>query len=344
MNEAANHNRIKPIIGITIGDINGIGPEVIIKAVQNNLLLNHVDIVVYGHGKVFSLYKTILNIEKFSFHQARSIKEYRQNKLNVINCWTEDFELKVGTETPEAGRFALAALKQATEDLKNGSIQGVVTAPISKNNIQSDDFKFPGHTEYFTSNFEAKDSLMFLCNESLRIGVATGHIALSEISQKLTKKVLQEKLNLMLTSLKKDFGKAKPRVALLGLNPHAGEEGLLGSEEKELIAPLVSEFKEKGKLVFGPYPADGFFGNASYSNFDGVLAMYHDQGLIPFKTIAFEDGVNFTAGLSIVRTSPDHGTAFNIAGKNMANEQSMRSAIYMAVDIIRNRNSAESEQ
>ena len=178
---------------------------------------------------------------------------------------------------------------------------------------------------------------MFLCNDSLRIGVATGHIPLSEIKEKLTKEVIKVKTNLMLKSLKTDFGIGKPRVALLGVNPHAGEEGLLGSEEKDLIAPLIAEFKEKGDLVFGPFPADGFFGNASYSIFDGVLAMYHDQGLIPFKTIAFEDGVNFTAGLSIVRTSPDHGTAFNIAGKNVANEQSMRSAIYMAIDIIRNR-------
>ena len=337
MNEAEQDNRIKPIIGITIGDINGIGPEVIIKSVENNKIMSFVTLVIYGHGKVLSHYKNILNVEHLSFHQAGSIKDIRHNGLNVINCWEEEFEVKVGTETPEAGRFALAALNRASEDLKNGSIQGVVTAPISKNNIQSDDFKFPGHTEYFTSTFEAKDSLMFLCNDSLRIGVATGHIPLSEIKEKLTKEVIKVKTNLMLKSLKKDFGIGKPRVALLGVNPHAGEEGLLGSEEKDLIAPLIAEFKEKGDLVFGPFPADGFFGNASYSKFDGVLAMYHDQGLIPFKTIAFEDGVNFTAGLSIVRTSPDHGTAFNIAGKNVANEQSMRSAIYMAIDIICNR-------
>lgn len=337
MSEAEKDNRIKPIIGITIGDINGIGPEVLIKSVENNKILSLATLVIYGHGKVLTHYKNILNTQSLSFHQVQSIKDIRHNKLNVINCWDEAFEVKVGTEAPEAGKFALAALMRASEDLKTNSIHGVVTAPISKNNIQSDHFKFPGHTEYFTSTFEAKDSLMFLCNDSLRIGVATGHIALSEIKEKLTKEVLKEKTNLMLKSLKKDFGIGKPRVAILGLNPHAGEDGLLGSEEKELISPLITEFKEKGNLVFGPYPADGFFGNASYAKFDGVLAMYHDQGLIPFKTIAFEDGVNFTAGLSIVRTSPDHGTAFNIAGKNIANEQSMRSAIYMAVDIIRNR-------
>lgn len=337
MSEAEKDNRIKPIIGITIGDINGIGPEVLIKSVENNKILSFATLVIYGHGKVLTYYKNLLNIESLSFHQAQSIKDIRHNKLNVINCWDEDFEVKAGVEAPEAGRFALAALIRASEDLKTESIHGVVTAPISKNNIQSDDFKFPGHTEYFTSTFEAKGSLMFLCNDSLRIGVATGHIPLSEIKEKMTKEVLKEKTNLMLKSLKKDFGIGKPRVAILGLNPHAGEDGLLGSEEKELISPLIAEFKEKGALVFGPYPADGFFGNASYAKFEGVLAMYHDQGLIPFKTIAFEDGVNFTAGLSIVRTSPDHGTAFNIAGKNIANEQSMRSAIYMAIDIIRNR-------
>lgn len=337
MSEAEKDNRIKPIIGITIGDINGIGPEVLIKSVENNKIQSFATLVVYGHGKVLTHYKNILNTKNLSFHQAQSIKDIRHNKLNVINCWDEDFEVKVGVESPEAGKFALAALMRASEDLKTESIHGVVTAPISKNNIQSEDFKFPGHTEYFTSTFEAKDSLMFLCNDNLRIGVATGHIAVSQIKEKLTKEVLKEKTNLMLKSLKKDFGIEKPRVAILGLNPHAGEDGLLGSEEKELISPLITEFKEKGDLVFGPYPADGFFGNASYSKFDGVLAMYHDQGLIPFKTIAFEDGVNFTAGLSIVRTSPDHGTAFDIAGKNIANEQSMRSAIYMAIDIIRNR-------
>jgi len=337
MKEEAIDNQIKPTIGITIGDINGIGPEVVIKAVQNNKMLSFANLVIYGHGKVFSYYKNLLQIDRFSFHQAQSIKDIRHNKLNVINCWDEDHEIKAGHETPEAGRFALKSLTRASEDLKNGNIQGIVTAPISKNNIQADDFKFPGHTEYFTETFGADDSLMFLCNESLRIGVATGHIPLTEVKEKLTTEVLTQKINLMLQSLKKDFGIGKPRVAVLGLNPHAGEEGLLGNEENEVIAPVISQFKEKGELVFGPYPADGFFGNASYSKFDGVLAMYHDQGLIPFKTIAFEDGVNFTAGLSIVRTSPDHGTAFGIAGKNIAHEQSMRSALYMAIDIVRNR-------
>lgn len=337
MKEEAKDNQTKPTIGITIGDINGIGPEVIIKAVLNNKILSFANLVIYGHGKVFSYYKNLLKIDRFSFHQAQSINDIRHNKLNVINCWNEDYEIKVGLEVPEAGKFALASLSRASEDLKNGDIQGIVTAPISKNNIQADDFKFPGHTEYFTEAFGASDSLMFLCNNSLRIGVATGHIPLAKVHQELTQELLSRKISLMLKSLKKDFSLGKPKVAILGLNPHAGEEGLLGSEENEIISPVITQFKEKGDLVFGPYPADGFFGNASYSKFDGILAMYHDQGLTPFKTIAFEDGVNFTAGLSIVRTSPDHGTAFGIAGQNIANEQSMRSAIYMAIDIVRNR-------
>lgn len=333
----SEEKKVKPIIGITIGDINGIGPEVIIKSVENDKIFNSVNLVVYGHGKVLSHYKKVLEIERFSFNQIKSLNEIRHNKLNVINCWEEDFEVKVGQEVKEAGKFALTALSKASEDLKNGKIDGVVTAPINKNNIQGDDFKFPGHTEYFTEKFDSKDSLMFLCNEHLRIGVATGHIPITAIKEKLTKDVIERKTKMMLQSLKKDFGISKPKVAVLGLNPHAGEDGLLGNEEKEVITPVINNLKEAGHLVFGPYPADGFFGNGSYSKFDGILAMYHDQGLIPFKTLAFEDGVNFTAGLSIVRTSPDHGTAYNIAGKNIAIEQSMRSAIYMTIDIIRNR-------
>ena len=233
--------------------------------------------------------------------------------------------------------MALAALKKAVSDLKYGKIHGIVTGPVSKTNIRGKDFQFPGHTEFFTKQFEARDSLMLLCSDRLRIGVATGHIPLIQVKETLTKERVKRKLRLMLNALKNDFGLHKPKVAVLGINPHAGESGLLGKEETEIISPVINEFKVHRELVWGPYPADGFFGNGSYTGFDGILAMYHDQGLIPFKIMAFEEGVNFTAGLSIVRTSPDHGTAFNIAGKNQANEQSMRSAIYMTIDIIRNR-------
>lgn len=337
MNEEKRDKKTKPVIGITIGDINGVGPEVIIKAVENNKIFDQVTLVAYGHGKVFSFYKKTLNKDKFSFNQIQSFNEIRPNKLNVINCWEGELEVQAGQELPIGGEMALAALKAASKDLKEGKIEGIVTAPINKNNIQTDEFKFPGHTEYFTEAFGAPDSLMFLCNDQLKIGVATGHVPVTKIGGHLTKETIARKTMLMLNALKKDFGIGKPRVALLGLNPHAGEDGLLGTEENEIITPVIKELKEAGHLVFGPYPADGFFGNGTYSQFDGILAMYHDQGLIPFKTLAFEDGVNFTAGLPIVRTSPDHGTAYNIAGKGIAHEQSMRSAIYMAIDIIKNR-------
>jgi 4-hydroxythreonine-4-phosphate dehydrogenase len=331
---------ISPKIGISIGDINGIGPEVIIKSCLSSTLLKQAQITVYGHGKVLSFYKNKLEINSFSFNQLKKDQIPRAGQLNVINCWEDDFEVKPGEANETGGKAALASLQQMVADLKSEKLDAVVTAPINKHNIQSDDFQFPGHTEYFTSTFGAPDSLMFLCNENLKVGVATGHIPLMKIKEKLTKEVLVSKTKLMLDSLKRDFGVTKPRVALLGLNPHAGEDGLLGSEEQELIIPVIKDFKDEGHLVFGPYPADGFFGMHHQSKFDGVLAMYHDQGLIPFKTIAFEDGVNFTAGLSIIRTSPDHGTAFNIAGEGIANEQSMRSAIYMAIDIARKRLSA----
>lgn len=337
MNQHTEEGRYRPTIGITIGDINGIGPEVIIKTVVEQKLFDFATIVLYGHGKTFSHYKKLLEINNFVFYQFNKGDHFHDKKPNVINCWNEDVEVNPGEENADGGKYALAALERAVEDLKDGIIDAVVTAPISKHNIQSDKFQFPGHTEYFTETFGAKESLMFLCNENIRVGVATGHIPLMKIKEELTAEKLKSKISLMLSSLKKDFGIRKPRVAILGLNPHAGEDGLLGSEEKEIISPVIHEFKNKGELVFGPFPADGFFGNGSYSQFDGVLAMYHDQGLIPFKTIAFEDGVNFTAGLSIVRTSPDHGTAFGIAGKNLASPSSMMAALYMAIDIARTR-------
>lgn len=337
MQEINQNKKAKPTLGITIGDINGIGPEVIIKCLLDQKLCNYANIVIYGHGKVLSHYKKLLGIEDFSFYQFNQGDHLNQNKPNVVNCWEDSLEVKPGEENEDGGKYALLSIQKAVEDLKSGFIQGVVTAPISKHTIQSSEFQFPGHTEFFTETFEAKDSLMFLCSERLKIGVATGHVPLMKVGEELTSDLLQTKIQLMLSSLKNDFGHQKPKVAVLGLNPHAGEDGLLGTEEQELIAPIIKEFKEKGNLVFGPYPADGFFGNNSHSKFDGILAMYHDQGLIPFKTLAFEEGVNFTAGLSIVRTSPDHGTAFNIAGKNLANESSMRHSIFMAIDIIRER-------
>ncbi len=332
----------KPKIGITIGDINGIGPEVIIKALNDNRILNYMTPVIYGSTKAISYYRKAFDVNDFNYTHYRDNK-FTHSKINIVNCWEEMIEINAGSVTPEVGAASFKALEKAVEHLKEGLIDAVVTGPINKNNIQSENFKFAGHTEYFTESFESKDSLMFLTSERLKVGVVTGHIPLKEVSNKITKDLIIKKLKIMEESLKLDFGISKPRIAVLGLNPHAGEEGLLGAEDGNVIKPAIDELKNKGKLIFGPYPADGFFGKGEYKKFDAVLAMYHDQGLIPFKTLAFNNGVNFTAGLSIIRTSPDHGTAYDIAGKNIANESSMREAIFMAYDIYKNRSEQKKE-
>lgn len=332
----------KPKIGITIGDINGIGPEVIIKALNDNRILNYMTPVIYGSTKAISYYRKAFDLDDFNYTHYRDNK-FTNSKINIVNCWDEMIEINAGSVTPEVGTASFKALQKAVEHLKEGLIDAVVTAPINKNNIQSEDFKFAGHTEYFTENFNGKDSLMFLASEDLKVGVVTGHIPLKDVSQSITKELIIKKLKIMEESLRLDFGISKPRIAVLGLNPHAGEEGLLGSEDGNVIKPALDELKNKGMLIFGPYPADGFFGKGEYKKFDAVLAMYHDQGLIPFKTLAFNNGVNFTAGLSIIRTSPDHGTAYDIAGKNVANESSMREAIFMAYDIFKNRSEQKKE-
>ncbi|MCA6073833.1 4-hydroxythreonine-4-phosphate dehydrogenase PdxA [Fulvivirga sedimenti] len=323
----------KPVIGITLGDINGIGPEVVIKALADNRILNYMTPVIYGSTKVLAFYRKALNIENFNYSSFKN--EVQHKNINVVNCWDEMLPIEMGQVTESGGTSSFMALEQSVKDLNAGIIDAVVTAPINKHNIQRDEFRFAGHTEYFASAFGAQDSLMFMVSEDLRIGVVTGHIPLKDVSKKLTKGLISRKLKIMETSLREDFGIGKPKIAVLGLNPHAGEDGLLGTEDQEVIAPVIKEFKDKGKLVFGPFPADGFFGKGQYRNYDGILAMYHDQGLIPFKTIASQQGVNFTAGLPIIRTSPDHGTAYDLAGKNAANENSMRAAIFMAYDILK---------
>jgi 4-hydroxythreonine-4-phosphate dehydrogenase len=324
-------------IGITLGDYNGIGPEVIIKTLADARMLNYCVPIIYGSGTLINKTRKLLNIENFSFQQIREISEHDAKRVNVLNCWDDEHELSLGTPTPQSGRAALHSIQAASADLKAGIIDGIVTAPIDKDNIQSDEFKFPGHTEFFTSYFEASESLMFLVSGNLRVATATGHIPVKDVPERLTTALLIQKLTILLDSLKLDFGILKPRIAVLGLNPHAGENGLLGSEEQEIIIPALKELREHGHLIFGPFPADGFFGTRQYTQVDATLAMYHDQGLIPFKTLAFENGVNYTAGLPIVRTSPDHGTAYNIAGTNLAHETSFREALYLAIDIIRKR-------
>ncbi|MFD2035291.1 4-hydroxythreonine-4-phosphate dehydrogenase PdxA [Belliella marina] len=338
-----NQRKNKPVIGISIGDINGIGAEVTMKALLDNRIQKLVTPVIYAHGKAITFYRKQLELEDFNFMQIKSIDEVHHKKINLINVVDESPEVLPGVETHEAGKLALAALDHAIQDLKANKIDALVTAPLNKNNINTKELKFVGHTEYLTASFGAKDSLMFLVAEDVRVGIVTGHIPLKDVAQHVNTESIRTKLNLMLRSLTDDFAINKPRIAVLGLNPHAGEEGLLGDEEISIIQPVIREFKDKGHLVFGPYSADGFFGMMHQKKFDGVLAMYHDQGLIPFKSLAFETGVNFTAGLPIVRTSPDHGTAYNIAGKNMADEGSMRAAIMQAYDIIKNKGNWEEE-
>ncbi|QNF35909.1 4-hydroxythreonine-4-phosphate dehydrogenase PdxA [Adhaeribacter swui] len=324
-------------IGITLGDYNGIGPEVIVKTLADNRILNFCTPIIYGAGSLINKTRKLLHVENFSFQQVRQVSEIDNNRVNVLNCWEEEYELTLGKPTAQSGRAALQSIQAACADLKAGLIDGIVTAPIDKDNIQSEEFKFPGHTEFFTSYFEAAESLMFLVSGNLRVATATGHLPVKDVAGKITTELLLQKLTILLNSLQQDFGIQKPRIAVLGLNPHAGENGLLGTEEQEVIIPAIRTLKERGHLLFGPFPADGFFGTRQYQQVDATLAMYHDQGLIPFKTLAFDSGVNFTAGLPVVRTSPDHGTAYNIAGTNKASETSFREALFLAIDIIRKR-------
>lgn len=327
----------KPIIGITLGDVNGIGPEVIIKALSDSRILNLITPVIYGSTKVLSFYRKNMDFEDFNYTQVRDYF-FNQKKVNVVNCWNEMMEITFGSSSKESGNYAFKALERAAKDLKEGKIDALVTGPVNKHSMQSDKFNFPGQTEYITQICGVEESLMMMVGENLKVGLVTTHMALKDVAGQITKNNISGKLKIFLNSLKRDFGINKPKIAVLGLNPHAGDEGLLGSEEIDIISPVIESFKNKGHLVYGPFPADGFFGVAQYRNFDGILAMYHDQGLIAFKTLSFEVGVNYTAGLEVIRTSPDHGTAFNLAGKNIASEISMRSAIYLAKDIYAIRN------
>jgi len=322
----------KPYIGITVGDINGVGPEVIIKSLREHRILDFFNPVVYGSGKVISYYRKALDINDFNYNQIKD-EQFIPKRVNVVNCWFDNFEIKPGIGTEESGKYAWLALKKACEDLKSGKIQGLVTGPINKHLMPKEEFNFAGHTEFLGSYFETKETLMFLVSDELKVGMATGHIPLKDVAQKITKSAIEAKLRIMELSLISDFGIKKPRIAVLGLNPHAGENGMLGVEENNILTPVIKDLKEKGRLIYGPFPADGLFGSGQYASFDAILAMYHDQGLIPFKTLAFSKGVNFTAGLPIIRTSPDHGTGYSIAGKNSADEHSMRAAIFQAYDI-----------
>jgi len=323
----------KPRIGITLGEPNGIGPEVVLKSLLDHRITEHFIPVLYGSGRAIAYYKKQLNIEEFNYSQVRQRGQYAPKQVNVVNCWDENLEINPGKISKETGKASLDALQKACEDLKENHLDALVTAPIDKQSIHSENFPFAGHTGFLTQYFGATQSLMLMVGEKLKVGLVTEHIPLQEVAASLTEEKILSKYRILEKSLKEDFGIVKPKIAILALNPHAGDNGLIGKEEEEILKPLVNKLKNENKLIAGPFPADGFFAAGQYAKFDAVLALYHDQGLIPFKSIAFEDGVNFTAGLSIIRTSPDHGTAYNIAGKNMANESSMRAAIYLAIDI-----------
>lgn len=334
----------RPRIGITIGDINGVGPEVAMKALSDSRILSMLTPVIYGNGRLISHYKKLLGLQEFSYNQVKEAGHLAPKNINVVNCWDEPIEISPGRQSAESGQAALKSIQQACEGLKAGHIDALVTAPIDKKSINSEAFPFKGHTEYLTQFFGASNSLMLMCSDQVRVGLVTEHTPLHEVASLITRERLSAKLALMEQSLIRDFSITKPRIAVLGLNPHAGDGGLIGKEEEEVIRPVIVDLKNKGKLIQGPFPADGFFGSGAARKFDGILAMYHDQGLIPFKVMSFENGVNFTAGLPVVRTSPDHGTAYNIAGKNLADETSMRQAVFLACDILARRNEPSKEK
>jgi 4-hydroxythreonine-4-phosphate dehydrogenase len=324
-------------IGITIGDVNGIGPEVIIKALSDERILEMITPIIYGSSKVLSYHKNIVGGEtNVVIQNIMDASKAQAKKINVINCWEENVNITLGKVSEDGGKYAKLALERMVEDLKTKSIDGVVTAPINKAAMKMAGFKYPGHTEFFEKEFN-KQGLMLMVSDTLRIGLVTNHIPISEVTSKVTKEQIVSKLKVFSESLKVNFGINRPNIAVLGLNPHAGDEGAIGDQEEKIIKPAILEMKKAGMFVAGPFPADGFFGSSSFKKFDGILAMYHDQGLIALKSLSFGDGVNFTAGIDCVRTSPDHGTAYDIAGNNMADEASFKKAIYLALDCIRNK-------
>lgn len=326
----------RPKIGITIGDLNGIGIEVIMKTFMDARLMQTCIPVIYGSSKVISYHRKALNLNEFNYNQIRFIIEASNKKVNLINCWEEEIKIDIGKPNPSLGKYALKSLQAAAKDLVDKKIDAVVTAPVDKKNLQSDEFKFPGQTEFFANACNSTEYAMLMVGEKLKITFVTGHIPVKDVAQQITKEKIIAKVKVLNESLKRDFVIRKPRIAVLALNPHAGDGGLLGKEEIEIIEPAVKECS--GNIsVYGPYSADGFFGSGKFKSFDGIVAMYHDQGLIPFKALTFTSGVNYTAGLTIIRTSPDHGTGYDIAGKNIASEDSFREAVYLACDIVQAR-------
>ncbi|MEI6584728.1 MAG: 4-hydroxythreonine-4-phosphate dehydrogenase PdxA [Sediminibacterium sp.] len=327
----------KPAIGFTSGDLNGIGLELIIKTLSDHRILEICTPVVFASNKCINFYRKTLPESNFNFSSVKELNRLNPKQVNIFNCWEEEVAITPGQLNEIGGKYALESLKQATQALKDGHIQGLVTAPIHKKNIQSDSFQYTGHTPYFKAFFGVQDVVMFMVAENLRVGLVTEHVTIADVAKNITRENILLKLKIMHNSLQKDFGVDKPKIAVLGLNPHAGDEGLIGNEEETIIKPAIKDAKHS-MLVFGPYSADAFFARGQFEKFDAVLAMYHDQGLIPFKSLAIGEGVNYTAGLPVIRTSPDHGTAFDIAGKDKADPNSFIVAVFEAVDIYRRRN------
>ena len=324
-------------IGITCGDINGIGLEVILKALAIKKAGQPFITIIYGSTKVVAYHKNIITQENIQFFPIQTAEEALPDRINVINCWQDNVNITLGKPSDLSGQCAFQALERAVQDLRAGTLDALVTAPINKKAMQLANFPFIGHTEYLTDAFKAKGSLMLMVSDTLRIGIVTNHLPLKEVVPAVTVEKVLRKIQIMSETLRIDFGIDKPTIAVLGLNPHAGDEGAIGEEDDKIVRPAIEQAKQKGILAFGPYPADGFFGSGQFHKFDGVLAMYHDQGLIPFKTLSFGAGVNYTAGIAAIRTSPDHGTAYDIAGKGEADESSMIKALFLAADIVRNR-------
>lgn len=323
------------IVGISIGDLNGIGGEIILKTLEDNRTLELFTPVIFASVKTITFFKNHFNLD-VSFNGINTLSEMVPGKINVFNAWHEKVDIQFGEEDPKMGALAIKSLTAATKALKSGDIDVLVTAPINKHNIQSDTFNFPGHTDYLAKELEG-ESLMFMVSNNLRIGLLTDHVPVKDVSGHITKELIDKKINIVYSTLQTDFNIRRPKIAVLGINPHTGDNGVIGEEDDTVLRPALAALVEEGKLVYGPYAADSFFGSGNYKNFDAIIAAYHDQGLIPFKTLSFGKGVNYTAGLSKIRTSPDHGTAYEIAGKGEANESSFKEAIYLAIQLYNNR-------
>ena len=324
------------IVGISIGDLNGIGSEVILKTFEDTRMLELCTPVIFANAKIVSFLRKELNID-IAIHGIDKIEQLVVGKINVLNVWREGVNLELGKNDDVVGSYAIKSFVAATKALKEGMVDVLVTAPINKYNIQSEEFKFPGHTDYLDKELEG-DVLMLMVHDDLRVGLLTDHVPVNEVAKHLNEKLISSKIKTIIQTLKQDFEIEKPKVAVLGLNPHSGDNGVIGQEEEKIIKPALKKLFEAGNMVFGPFSADGFFGSAQYEKYDAVIATYHDQGLIPFKTLSFGNGVNYTAGLNKIRTSPDHGTAYEIAGKGVANHESFKEAVYLAIDIFKKRN------